>query len=77
MKFFHLNKYITKEIFSYLKENTKLKIIKYSKKLMEKIEISIFAYQRVFFDTLITPAALEISSLFFFINILTIKRHKN
>ena len=65
MNFLHLNKYIIKEIFSYLEDTTKLKIIKYSKKLMEKIDISKFTYQKTVFDSYITPTTLEHTSLLY------------
>ena len=59
MNFLKLNKYILQEIFSYLNYKRKLNIIKYSKKLMSKLDITELAYQKQLFDLLITPALLE------------------
>ena len=68
MNILHLNKYIIKEIFSYLEDTKKLNIIKYSKKLMEKMDISKFIFQKMVFDSLITPAIIEHTSILLEIN---------
>ena len=59
MNFLKLNKYILQEIFSYINYKRKLNIIKYSKKLMSKIDVTELAYQKQLFDSLITPALLN------------------
>ena len=59
MNFLKINKYILKEILSFIENKRKLNIIKYSKKLMSKIDITKLAYQKQLFDSIITPALLE------------------
>ena len=58
-KLLRINKYILESIFSYLKFTKKLNIIKYNKKLQSKIDISLYSYQKNFFESIITPALLK------------------
>jgi len=63
MKFLKMTSYILKEIFSFINNSRKLKIIKYSKKLMSKMDITKLAYQKIFFDSIITPGLLANPSI--------------
>ena len=63
MKFVKMNNYILKEIFSFINNKRKLKIIKYSKKLISKMDITKFSYQKIFFDSIITPGLLANPSI--------------
>ena len=59
MKFINLSKYIIKEIFSYLDIKKQLSILKYSKNLMSKLDITKYTFQKTYFNSIITPATLE------------------
>ena len=63
MKFLKMNKYILNEIFSFINNKRKMKIIKYCKKLMSKIDITKLSYQKLFFDSIITPELLANPSM--------------
>ena len=63
MKLLKMNEYILKEIFSFINNKRKMKIIKYNKKLMSKIDITKLSYQKLFFDSLITPELLANPSI--------------
>ena len=63
MKFLKTNKYILKVIFSFINNKRKMKIIKFNKKLMSKLDITKFSYQKIFFDSIITPGLLENPSI--------------
>ena len=58
-KFLNSSKYILQEIFSYLEEKKKLTIIKYCKKLMEKIDITKFIYQKAYFNSIVSQTILD------------------
>ena len=40
-----------------------MQIIKYNKKLKSKLDITKFSYQKIFFDSIITPGLLENPSI--------------
>ena len=63
MKFLKMNKHILKEIFSFINNKRKMKIIKYNKKLMSKMDITKLSYQKIFFDSIITPGLLANRSI--------------
>ena len=63
MKFLKINKYILKLIFSFVNNKRKMQIIKYNKKLKSKLDITKFSYQKIFFDSIITPGLLENPSI--------------
>ena len=54
-----INKYILQIIFSYIKSKTKLKIIKFNKKLMSKLDITLYIYQKHYFYSIVTETLLE------------------
>ena len=54
-----LNKYILKTIFTYLKFRRELDILKYNKKSQSKLDISLYSYQKKYFENIITPALLN------------------
>ena len=54
-----LNKYIIKTIVTYLKFTRELNILKYNKKLQLKLDISLYSYQKKYFENIITPALLN------------------
>ena len=47
------SKYIIQELFSFIKENKKLKLIKYNLLLLNKLDLSINDYKISFFKTII------------------------
>ena len=59
-----VNKYILKEIFSFIKMQTKLQLIKYNKNLMSKLDITKYIYQRYSFMYYLTPYLLLNPNLF-------------
>ena len=63
MKLLKMNKYVLKEMFSFIHNKRKMKIIKYCKKLMSKIDITKLSYQKLFFDSIITPELLANPSI--------------
>jgi len=63
MKLLKMNKNILKEIFSFINNKRMLKIIKYSKKLMSRMDITKLSYQKIFFDLVITPGLLANPSI--------------
>ena len=69
MKFTKINKYLLKEIFSYLNFKKQLDLVKYNKKLMAKLDFTLYTYQKRYFNSLITPALLEDKSIFLKSNI--------
>ena len=58
-KFLNLSKFILQDIFSYLEEKKKLAIIKYCKKLMEKVDITKFIYQKAYFNSIISQTIFD------------------
>ncbi len=58
-KFIDINKYLLKEIFSYLSEKKKLEIIKYNKEIQKKLDITIFTYQKMHFNSIVTQTILD------------------
>ena len=69
MKLGSINKYLLKNLFSYIDMKTQLKLIQYNKKLLSKLEISKYIYQKRLFNSLITPAYLKNPSVFLYNNI--------
>ena len=59
-----MNKYILKEIFSFIKMQTKLQLIKYNKNLMSKLDITKYIYQKYSFMYYLTPYLLLNPNLF-------------
>ena len=55
------NKYILKQVFSYLELGKQINIIKYNKKLMSKLEITKYTIQKLYFNSLIihTPVIID------------------
>ena len=53
-----VNKYILKEIFSFIKMQKKLQLIKYNKNLMSKLDITKYTYQKYLFMYYLTPYLL-------------------
>ena len=59
-----MNKYILKEIFSFIKMQAKLQLIKYNKNLMSKLDITKYIYQKYSFMYYLTPYLLLNPNLF-------------
>jgi hypothetical protein len=61
MDLIRANKYILKQVFSYLELGKQINIIKYNKKLMSKLEITKYTIQKLYFNSLIihTPSILD------------------
>lgn len=61
MDLIRANKYILKQIFSYLELGRQLNIIKYNKKLMSNLEMTLYTIQKNYFNSLIihTPSILD------------------
>ena len=59
MKLLGTNKYILEKIFKHLTFTKELNILKYSKKLQSKLGITLYTYQKKYFETIITPALLN------------------
>jgi len=55
MSLLKLNQYIIKLIFSFLQNNTVLKIVQYNKELQSKLLINKYTYQKKFFNLIMTP----------------------
>ena len=53
------NKYILKTIFIHLTFEKELNIFRYNKKLQSKLDISLYTYQKKYFEQIITPALLD------------------
>ena len=54
-----INKYILDFIFAHFAYTRKLNVIRYNKKIKIKLEISLYTYQKQYFETIITPALLK------------------
>ncbi len=63
MKLIKINKYILNLIFTHLRLNHELNIIRYNKQIQSKLEISLYTYQKKYFETIITPALLNNTEL--------------
>ena len=63
MLLYHLNKNILNFIFSHLAYTRKLNVIRYNKKIKTKLEIALYAYQKKYFEKIITPALLKNSEI--------------
>ena len=59
MKLLRTNKYILKTIFIYLRFEKELNIFRYNKKLQSKLDISLYKYQKKYFEQIITSALLD------------------
>ena len=59
-----MNKNVLKEIFSFIKMQTKLQLIKYNKNLMSKLDITKYTYQKYSFMYYLTPFLLLNPNLF-------------
>ena len=64
MSLLKINKYIIKLIFSFLNNNTLLKIVQYNKELQSKLFINKYTYQKNFFNSIITPYYSKNISIF-------------
>lgn len=54
-----MNKYLLKNIFSFLPLKKELNLIKYNKKLMQNVDISKYTYQKNLFYSIVNPAILQ------------------
>ena len=63
MKLIRINKYILNFIFDQLNYNYKLNIMRYNKQIQTKLEISLYTYQKKYFEIIITPALLNNSEI--------------
>ena len=63
MKLLRINKYILENIFAYLNLAKKLNLLRYNKKLQSMLDISIYSYQKKYFESIITPALLNNSEI--------------
>ena len=54
MKFTNINKYLLNYILSYINEKTKLNLVKFNKKLRLKLDITLYSYQKFYFNSIIT-----------------------
>ena len=54
----NINKYILKTIFIHLRFEKELNIFRYNTKLLSKLDISLYTYQKKYFEQIITPALL-------------------
>ena len=59
MKLLRINKYILKTIFIHLRFEKELNIFRYNKKLLSKLDISLYKYQKKYFEQIITSALLD------------------
>ena len=59
MKLISINKYILNFIFDHLNYNHKLNVIRYNKQIKSKLELSLYIYQKKYFEIIITPALLS------------------
>ena len=55
----NINKYILKTIFIHLRFEKELNILRYNKKLQSKLDISLYKYQKKYFEQIITSALLD------------------
>ena len=63
MNIMEINKYIIKNILSYLKFEAQLNLVKYNKKLMLKLDLSKNIYKKYYFNSFLTPVMLKNKSL--------------
>ena len=54
MKFTNINKYLLNYILSYINEKIKLNLVKFNKKLRLKLDITLYSYQKFYFNSIIT-----------------------
>ena len=59
MKFIKMNKYLLKSILSFINKKYRLNLIKYNKKLMSKLDISLYSIQKEYFYSIITETLLN------------------
>ena len=59
MNLLRINKYILAKILSHLKCSKELNIMRYNKKLQSKLDISLYSYQKKYFESIMTPALLN------------------
>ena len=59
----NINKYLLKDIVSYVDPKTKLNLIRYNKKLMSKLDIELYTYQKAYFNLVITETLLDNKSV--------------
>ena len=52
----NINKYILKTIFIHLRFEKELNIFRCNTKLLSKLDISLYTYQKKYFEQIITPA---------------------
>ena len=55
----NINKYILKTIFIHLRFEKELNIFRYNKKLQSKLDISLYKYQKKYFEQIITSSLLD------------------
>ena len=54
-----MNKYLLKSILLFINKNSRLNLIKYNKKLMSKLDISLYSIQKEYFYSIITETLLD------------------
>ena len=59
----NINKYLLKEIVSYVNPKTKLNLIRFNKKLMSKLDVELYTYQKAYFNLIITETLLDNKSV--------------
>ena len=59
MKLLRINKYILKTIFNHLIFENELNFLRYNRKLQSKLDISLYTYQKKYFEKIITPTLLK------------------
>ena len=59
MKLLRINKYILKTIFIHIRFEKELNIFRYNKKLQSKLDMSLYKYQKKYFEQIITSALLD------------------
>jgi len=59
MKLICINKYLIQAIFSFLNYSKELNIVRYNKKYKSKLEITLYSYQKKYFDSIISPAIFD------------------
>ena len=59
MKFINMSKFLLNSILSFPNKKTRLNLIKYNKKLMSKLNVSLYSIQKEYFNSIITESLLN------------------
>ena len=59
MKFISMSKFLLNRILSFPNKKTRLNLIKYNKKLMSKLNVSLYSIQKEYFNSIITESLLN------------------